>query len=236
VIPLAYYFKETELTAEDLRTDDSELFDIKQDIKRWFITSLLHGTFSGRADTVLRRTREVIQEQEGDSFPIDEINQEMVSLGKMVGFNDEIAENVLEYEKGGNRTFLALTLLYDQDDFGSIQYHQDHIFPESRLTTENLIERGIEPDKAEKFAEWADKFANIQLLTRKENETKQDTSFDEWISGQNDLFYNRHLIPENPEYHKIESFDRFLEKRGEMIKSELISILGDPSEGEKELS
>lgn len=230
VIPLAYYFKETGLTAEDLRSDDTERFEIKRDVKRWFTTSLLHGTLSGSADTVLRRIREVLQEQDGDSFPIERINDEMTSLGKVVGFDDEIAENVLEYGKGGNRTFLALTLLYEQDDFGSIQYHQDHIFPDSRLTTENLIEHGFDPDRASQLEERADDLANLQLLTRKENESKQDTPFQEWITGQNDTFYKRHLIPEDRELFRIENFDRFLEQRGELIKSELTSILGSPTE------
>jgi hypothetical protein len=71
----------------------------------------------------------------------------MISLGKVVGFDEEIAENVLEYSKGGKRTFLALILLYEQDDFGNIQYHQDHIFPAARLTSENLIEQGIDLKK-----------------------------------------------------------------------------------------
>lgn len=228
VIPLAYYFNETGLTAEKLRTDETEKFEIKRDIKRWFITSLLHGTFSGSADTVLTRVREVLQEHEGDSFPIDQINREMISLGKVVGFDKEIAENVLEYSKGGKRTFLALTLLYEQDDFGSIQYHQDHIFPAARLTRENLIEQGIDVEKAEEFKDRADKIANIQLLTGRENESKQDKPFEEWIKGQNDSFYDRHLIPKDPECHNIEKFDTFLKHRRELIKSELISLLGSP--------
>ena len=40
-------------------------------------------------------------------------------------------------------------------------------------------------------------------------------------------FYERHLIPRNPELHKIENFGDFLEERGEMIKSRLRSILGN---------
>jgi hypothetical protein len=230
VIPLAYYFKQTRLTAEDLQSDETERFQIKRDIKRWFITSMLHGTFSGSADTVLRRMRDVFQEEDGIAFPIEQINDEMTSLGKMVGFDEEIAENVLEYSKGGNRTFLALTLLYEQDDFGSIQYHQDHIFPDSQLTTENLIEQGIDSERASEFEEQADRLTNLQLLTRKENESKQDTPFEEWITGQNDAFYDRHLIPKNPELHELENFDRFLQKRGELIKRELETILGSPAD------
>lgn len=200
-----------------------------------FLSFLLHGTFSGSADTVLRRVREVLQQQDDIAFPIEQINREMISLGKVVGFDEEIAENVLEYGKGGNRTFLALTLLYEQDDFGSIPYHQDHIFPSARLTTERLIESGVSPEQATEFEEHADKLANIQLLTGKGNRSKQDTLFEEWIQGQNDSFYDRHLIPKNPEYHKLENFGRFLDHRRELIKSELISTLSGSTNGDEEL-
>ncbi|MCS3953095.1 GmrSD restriction endonuclease domain-containing protein [Salinibacter ruber] len=230
VIPIAYYFKETGLAAEDFLTDNSELSRIRRDIRRWFITSLLNGTLSGSADTVLTRIREVLQEEDGEAFPIGRINEEMRSLGKVIGFSEEIAENVLERTKGGSRTFLALTLLYDREDFGSIRYHQDHIFPKSRLTTEKLIEKGIDPEPASTFEDDADKLPNVQLLTRTENESKQDTPFEEWITQQSPSFYDRHLIPRDPDLHRVENFDRFLETRREEIKSKLMSILSASSD------
>lgn len=225
VIPIAYYFKETGLAAEDFLTDNSELSRIRRDIRRWFITSLLNGTLSGSADTVLTRIREVLQEEDGKAFPIGRINEEMRSLGKVIGFSEEIAENVLERTKGGSRAFLALTLLYDREDFGSIRHHQDHIFPKSRLATENLIERGISPERASEFEEEVDKLPNIQLLTRTENESKQDTPFEEWITQQSSSFYDRHLIPRDPGLHRVKNFEQFLKVPREKIKSKLMSIL-----------
>lgn len=227
VIPLAYYFKESGLTAERLQSDESTRAEIKRDIKQWFITSLLHGTFSGNADTVLRRTREVIKSSTGTGFPIEKLNKEMRQLGKIVGFDEEISENVLEYQKGGNRTFLALTLLYEQHDFGNIQYHQDHIFPSNLLKSEKLVDQGIDPDKAAEFEDRADTLANLQLLTGRENEAKQDKPFDEWIRTRNEGFYDRHLIPDDPEFYKLENFDQFVDARGERIKDTLITELGE---------
>lgn len=227
VIPLAYWFKETGARAERLQSDDATRVKTKRDIKRWLISSLLHGTFSGSADTVLRRSREVIKDNDGVGFPIDELNREMRQLGKVVGFDDENADNVLEYGKGGNRTFLALTLLYEQHDFGSIQYHQDHIFPSNLLDAETLVEQGVEMEKAIRFEERADKFPNIQLLTGRENEAKQDKAFEEWITTRDEAFYNRHLIPRESELYKLENFDRFLDARGDLIKERLIEELGE---------
>ncbi|WP_251954542.1 GmrSD restriction endonuclease domain-containing protein [Salinibacter ruber] len=228
VIPIAYYLKETGLTAENLLSDDREKSLMKRDLKQWFITSLLNGTLSGSADTVLTRIREVLRAEEGESFPVSRINEEMSSLGKVVGFSEEIAENVLEREKGGRRTFLALTLLYDQEDFGSIPYHQDHIFPKARLTTENLVEEGLGPERASEFAEEVDKLPNLQLLTRAENKSKQDARFEDWITQQSSSFYDRHLIPEDPDLHRIENFDQFMEARRKKITSKLTSSLSAP--------
>jgi len=230
VIPIAYFFKKTGLSVEDLLTDNQEWHRIKQDIKRWFITSLLNGTLSGSADTVLRRTREAIQKEEGNEFPIGRINQKMRALGKVVGFNEDVADNVLEYEKGKGRTFLALTLLYEQTDFGRVQYEEDHIFPDSLLQIESLTERGVSLERAEKFQEQADKLANLQLLTGKDNRSKNDKPFDEWITGRNEAFYERHLIPRDPECYKLENFDRFMKERGELIKEKLLSLLRMPSD------
>ena len=226
VIPIAYYFKQTGLTAEKLRRDESNRVQTKRDIKRWFITSLLHGTFSGSADSVLNRIRKVLKEESGETFPVTEIETEMADLGKVTGFNEEMIDNVLEYTKGGSRTFLTLTLLYDQIDFGSIQYHQDHIFPSSLLDKDSLLDKGLDEEKAETFDAQADRLANLQLLTGRENEAKQDTPFEEWIKCQDESFYDRHLIPTDPETHQIENFDRFLEQRSELIRNELQSVLG----------
>lgn len=231
VIPIAYYFKESDVSVDDLRGMDGEYYQIKQDIKKWFITSLLNGTFSGNADSVLRTVREVLADTEGDKFPIERINEEVRSLNKVVGFNEDIAENVLEYEKGNGRTFLALTLLYPRKDWGSIQVHQDHIFPDAKLDEENLLNRGLELQKAKEFEERSDELANLQLLTENENKTKQDEDFIDWFTKQDEdrqeRLRERHFIPEGEEYYKIENYDKFLEKRRELIKEHLLSILAE---------
>ncbi|WP_424005627.1 GmrSD restriction endonuclease domain-containing protein (plasmid) [Haloarcula salina] len=226
VIPIAYYFKQTGLTAEKLRRDERERVQTKRDIKRWLLTSLLHGTFSGSADSVLNRIREVLNDEPGETFPVAAIETEMADLGKVTGFNEEMIDNVLEYTKGGNRTFLTLTLLYDQIDFGSIQYHQDHIFPSALLTEDRLLESGLDRDRAKAFDAHADRLANLQLLTGRENEAKQDTPVEEWLASRDESFYDRHLIPTDPETHRIENFDLFLERRSELIREELQSVLG----------
>jgi len=225
VIPLAYYFKNTGLTVDHLQQNAEEYHQTKQAMKKWLLTTLLNGTLSGNSDTVLRTVRDELRDSEGRRFPLQEINDAVEGLNKVVGFNEEIAENVLENEKGSKRTFLALTLLYPKNDWGSVQYHQDHIFPASKLDEQHLRDQGFPEESISKFTEERDKLANLQLLTENENETKQDKSFEQWVTNQNDEFYQRHFIPENPEYHKLENFDQFVVERRKRIKQHLLSML-----------
>lgn len=225
VIPVAYYFKETGQTVDELQRNDETYYETKQNIKKWLITSLLNGTFSGNADTVLRTVREVLQEMDGEDFPVEEINSEVRELNKVVGFTEEIAENVLEYTKGSKRTFLALSLLYPEHDWGSVQHHQDHVFPAAQLEEDYLRDEGYSEEQIQRFTEERDKLANLQLLTEGENTTKQDTPFETWVNSQNAGFYDRHLIPKDPDYHRLENFDEFVEHRREKIKDHLKSML-----------
>jgi len=233
VIPIAYFFKESNLDAEDLQRGDGSYTDIKQDIKKWLLTSLLNGTFSGNSDSVLRNTREILADSDKEGFPLAEINERIGEMNKVVGFNKEIANNVLEYEKGSKRTFLALTLLYPGHDWGSVQYHQDHIFPESKLKEEKLLERGIDPTKASKFAEQRDKLPNLQLLTQRENESKQDESFFDWFTNQDEStqkeLRERHFLPDDDKYYTIDNFDQFLDQRRELITNHLLNLLNSPT-------
>lgn len=231
VIPLAYYFKQTGLTAEKLQSDERSRVQDRRNIKRWFVTSLLNGTFSGSADSVLNRIRDVLRQQTGESFPINEVEREVADLGKVTGFDDEMVDNVLEYTKGGKRTFLTLTLLYDQIDFGNIQYHQDHIFPSALLDEDDLVEKGLERKQARSFESKADRLANLQLLTGRENEAKQARPFEEWIKSRDESFYDKHLIPDDPETYRLDNFELFLEKRSELIRDKLQSVLGPMNSG-----
>ncbi|GAB3704430.1 GmrSD restriction endonuclease domain-containing protein [Halorubrum pallidum] len=227
VIPVAYYFKRTGLTVDKLRRSDEDYYQTKQDIKKWLITSLLNGTFTGNADTVLRTVREVLQGTDGEEFPLEELNEEVRELNKVVGFTEDVADNVLEYTKGSKRTFLALSLLYPENDWGSVKPHQDHIFPSSQLQESALRDNKFSEETIQTFTEERDKLANLQLLTEGENTAKQDAPFEEWVTDQNEGFYDRHFIPTDPEYHKLENFDKFVEERRKRIKAHLTSVLGE---------
>jgi hypothetical protein len=86
-------------------------------------------------------------------------------------------------------------------------------------------------NRARTLEERADRLANLQLLTGRENEAKQNTPFEERIESRDESFYDRHHIPTDPETHELENFETFLEQRSELIRSELRSVLGPLEDG-----
>jgi hypothetical protein len=86
-------------------------------------------------------------------------------------------------------------------------------------------------NRARTLEERADRLANLQLLTGRENEAKQNTPFEERIESRDESFYDHHHIPTDPETYELENFETFLEQRSELIRSELGSVLGPLEDG-----
>lgn len=217
VIPIVYYFMQN--PDKELMTDSREDSKTRKKIQKWFLTSLLNGTFGGQADTVLKDARKQI-ENDGD-FPLDKINSQLRSRGKNVGFNDEIVENILEFEYGNRKTFLALTLLYEMNNWGHQQFHVDHIFPDSEFDRDRLRERGYSEDKIDGYLEAYNQLGNLELLNGSENNTKDAKEFREWIKTRDKNFKQKHLIPEDEKLYDFDHFLEFKERREELIKKRL---------------
>lgn len=217
LIPIAYFYMKN--PSVELYGELVEKTETRKKIQKWFLSSLLNGTFGGQSDTVLRDAREAIEDN--SQFPVEKINSKLRGRGKTVGFNEEIVENILEFEYGKKRTFLALTLLSDRTDWGHISYHTDHIFPDSKFEEEKLRERGYSEDKIERYLENYEQIANLQLLTENENTTKNDQEFGEWIKTQSEKSPEKHLIPTGEDLWEFDHFLEFKEERKKLIEERL---------------
>lgn len=221
VIPIAYFFMQN--PDRNLLSDSKEDARDRERIHRWFVTSLINGTFSGQADNVLRNIRNQLREK-NDEFPIDEINSEIRGMGKLVGFNEEVLENILETKYGKKRDFLVLSLLYDRISWGNISKNKDHIFPADNFDNEEELIKEYGPEKAEKYQEAKDKIANLQILTEQENKKKLEKDFKDWIRSRDDKFYERHLIPKDESLYDMDNFLEFKEERERLIANRLTSL------------
>src|SRR3546814_7639879 len=98
----------------------------------------------------------------------------------------------------------------------------DHIFPFSKLKaarygTDNRIKYAL-----------AQEITNRAILTQIANRTKSATNAEDYlteIADKNPDSLARQCIPDDPDLWKLDNYERFLEKRREMLASELNGYL-----------
>lgn len=224
VIPIIYYcYKHPKLTL-----GGTTPFDVESAarMRLWLTTALLRNVFSGQSDTALRTTRQVLSAiKNDDPYPIEMLNSEMAKRGKPSAFDADAIEEVLSLTYGEPRTFLALSLLYPDNNW-SVDPHVDHIFPRKLFSKKHMNERGIPADEQEKLSELLHSIGNLELLNAKENEEKSGQEFEKWITTRHDSFIVRHLIPSDQKLWKLENFEKFVEAREALIRQRLESLFG----------
>ena len=222
VIPVIYFlYRNPKLTL-----GGTTPFDVLSaaNIRLWLTAALLRNVFSGQSDTALRIARTVIQTEPPDEpFPIARLNADMAKAGRPSTFDTSAVEEILDLEYGEARTFLALTLLY-QDQNWAFDPHVDHIFPKKLFTKKSMNERGVSPDLQGKYQDWVHRIGNLELLSAKENEEKSSEDFEQWIRTRHDSFLERQLIPKDRNLWKLGNFENFLAKREELIRARFESL------------
>lgn len=225
LIPIVYYlFKHSNL---NIRSSSNTSASIIKSLHRWILAALINNVFSGQSDTVLSRTRDILKKFDNHmNFPSKEINKALIKFNKKTYFDEDTINNFLSIEYGKKETFLGLTMLYDEHNWGTIPHHQDHIISKNLFDKKIMNEMGFDRNKQEKYIQLKDSIANLELLTANENLEKYSKDFKEWVSTRDNNFKRKHLIPENPELLKFEHFEDFIIEREKLIRQRLISLFG----------
>lgn len=219
LIPVIYYlFKNSGVTF--LGSTPFEERNADQ-IRRWLIMALLNGVFGGTSDNMLRDIRASLQQMPGpgSDFPVDAVNLTVRKARRSAEFDDSALEDALGLTYGQQQTFLALSLLYDDAGWGTMSYHQDHIFAQTLFKPKDLVASGRIEWNSKK-----DRLGNLCLLLASENTGKQDMPLDEWLRSRGPGFLKRHLIPEDAALWKFERFADFLNAREELIRTRLKAL------------
>ncbi|QNN24034.1 DUF262 domain-containing protein [Planctomycetales bacterium ZRK34] len=229
LIPMIYYLHQR----PGLTLRGTTGFEVRNagNCRRWLIASLLNQVFGGASDNILRDMRTELQSHaERDSdFPGPELNRVIAKAGRTASFDDYAIENVLDLTYGRQLTFLALTLLYDENGWGTIPHQMDHLFPRAMFRDKALEGIGIDTATRWKWQRLSNRLANLALLMSSENQGKSDQPFHEWLATRDTSFLQRHLIPQEPRLWRIENFPEFIEAREELIKVRLRTIAGTPA-------
>ena len=224
LIPIIYYLYKTPTTHLQGSTKFDK--DNATAIRRWLIVSLLNNVFGRASDGVLTETRRVLREQLALSpnFPIDALNSEISKASKSPYLDEFALDTFLSMTYGKQTTFLALSLLYDDNAWGTMVYHQDHIFPQSLFRKKRLAAAGLTDVQQAQYLELSNNIANLQFLLAPENIGKSDDTIDHWLTTRDAGFRARHLLPAADDLLRFERFPEFIEARQELIKQRLKAL------------
>ena len=164
---------------------------------------------------------------------VDLANSFEMKSRKSLRISDEDIEEVLDYKKGAY-SFMVLSILYPNLKFGQVKFHQDHIHPSSFFTDAKLKTLSLTDKEIEEWQDLKDKLPNLQLLEGKENESKNNTPFIDWIntvdsSGNrkiNDIIkYKEDNYIDINENEDIKNFKQFFNSRKNILRDEIKSRL-----------
>jgi hypothetical protein len=118
---------------------------------------------------------------------------------------------VLSATYGKDTCFLALSLLYDEKNWGTINYSIDHLFPRE----------AFKKNVADQVKELRDNFGNLALVIGDENSGKIDRPLNEWLATRSPDYLKRHLIPSDQSLWHIGRFEDFLIERRKLLRERL---------------
>ncbi|MFT4244630.1 MAG: DUF262 domain-containing protein [Candidatus Woesearchaeota archaeon] len=198
-----------------------------QEIVDYILRTSISGSFSGTPDNLIDKCiRQINIDQD---FILSKIFEKIKEDGRNINISKE---ELLNIKYGSSNSHIILNILYKNFNYTPIfngnQLQQDHIFPQSIL--KNLKEFNPESNRnsLSKFPKDSrDQLANLALLTFVENGSagKSDSLPDVWFSDKTDEYLDMHLIPKDKELWKVENFDKFIEKRKELILAKLEFLL-----------
>jgi hypothetical protein len=212
LIPIAYYLhQQSKLT---LRGESaSEVLNARR-VRVWLISALLNNVMGGTSDAMLTKLRGVLQIhcRSNIDFPIAALNKAVVEAGRIAASSDNAVEKVLNIKYGDkDACFLSLSLLYDDRNWGTINYSIDHLFPQE-LFRKNM------PDQLKEFR---DDFANLALVISDENSGKKNQPLNEWLATRSPEYLKRHFIPTDQSLWHIERFEKFIIERRKLLTARL---------------
>lgn len=212
LIPIAYYLhQQPRLT---LRGESATEVLNAQRVRVWLISVLLNNVMGGTSDSMLTKLRGVLQiyRRPNGDFPIAELNKAIAEAGRIAASSDNAVEKVLNIKYGDkDACFLALLLLYDDRNWGTINYSIDHLFPQESF-------RKNVPDQVKEFR---DDFANLALVISDENSGKKNQPLNEWLTTRSPEYLKRHFIPTDQSLWHIERFEKFVIERRKLLRARL---------------
>lgn len=226
LLPIAYYLKRHDLDLLAAQTP----FNVNnaERIRRWLFASLLLQAFSGQSDGTIAVSRSALADHTHGStdFPLDALNEAISRKIKRPSYlTEENIDGLLDdLRYGHGRMFLLLSLLYDDQNWGSTPHQIDHIIPTSRVNRRALQALGASSTQIDLMLAAVDRPGNLELLTSFDNNEKTNQNFEDWIRTRDNSFLARHHIPDEESLWSIMMLPKFVAERERRIKQRLVSL------------
>lgn len=226
LLPIAYYLKKHDLDLLAAQTP----FNVQnaERIRRWLLAALLLSVFGGQSDSTIAAARNALAEGARTSadFPSGALEEGVSRQIKRPSFltSENIDKLLDELRYSHGRMFLLLSLLYDDQNWGSTPYQVDHIIPTSRVNRRSLQAAGASSTQIDQMLAAVDRPGNLELLTASENNEKTNQQFEDWIRTRDVGFLERHHIPIEESLWSIMMLPRFVADREAKIKQRLAAL------------
>lgn len=221
LIPISYFlYQQPGLT---LRGESIYEVENASRVRVWLLSALLNRVFSGSSDSMLTKMRETLQRHHrphGD-FPVAQLDDTVRTAGRIAASSQDALENVLKTTYNDSTCFLALSLLYDERNWGTIDFSIDHLFSRDSFKKPT-------PDH---LKELRDDFGNLALVIGDENAGKKALPLGDWLATRKPEYLRRHFIPTDQLLWEIKNFEQFLIERRKLIRARLQSVFATEQAG-----
>lgn len=204
----------------------------KKDIKKYLELSIIKKLYGVHADTVLVDLINAIKDKKIKTWNIKELYNIEIDNDNRFRVTESDIDELLEKEKSESSLF-TLSVLYEgkfhinNDD----SYEQDHMHPRKPFI--NNIEINF-PNKTDRernnLIKLNNKVANLQLLTKTENENKSDMPLKDYIEKKNKKIQ---YLPDCS--YDVIDFETFYEERKKLIKATLMNRYNVKKEKDKKV-
>ena len=224
LLPIAYYLCNTRGFTFRGSTEFERINSAA--IHKWLMNSLLVGAFAGNSDQAIAIARGTVKEHLRSSrdFPTQKLFESMARGGRLSRIDDRAIEEILSYEYGRSRSFIALSLLYGEIDWVGSKWHVDHIIPQASAGKNVLRGMNLPEHRVLEITSAANRLGNLQLLPAGENIEKSATPFDSWITGRDRFFRDRHMIPDEADLWRVTMLPEFVREREKVIRQRLLNF------------
>ena len=200
----------------------------KSELRKYYITAQLRQIFGAASNSALTLIRTELKKHTNSSFALSDLYSIRFTGDRTLKYTSEDIDTLFDTYEIGAYTFMILSLLYPNLKFGQKGFHQDHMHPHTSFETEKISNLNL-PDgtviSSDTISEWQRRrntLANLQLLEGRENEEKNKTPFEEWLKKPENKGVK--YLPKDISY-SLSNFEEFMEKRQEIMSSELKKIL-----------